>query len=579
MTLHEPATKRTAASDLPSASKYERSYMHRDTVTHCSVVRKSDTIITASSDGVVKFWKKGSANGELALLRQYKAHAGHIHNLAVSHDGLWLATSGGDKSVKFFDILNYDMVHFAKLDFVPTGLEWAYTVEEKPRLLVIEHDVVHMHDFDGCRARVRVLADKVVTSEEPADLEAKPMLKYSHASNVVLTIRKGSILFWSLDAPSYTLSVQELKEEFDVVGFEWSADFAQFALACADRQIRLFRANGKMLKRFDESLAFYADAFERGRFYPSFLGRSCEQSDFDRRMNLEREAMDWNCIFDESGEHILWASPIGIKVVSLQSNRLVQVIGFGEGSLRFTRIALFQGGKGPVALEMVASGNPLAEKALAIDPAIIALAHRRPRLFVLTQREPRGGGERDVVNERPEAARRPQREERRLVLDPAAQVVHAIIRTDMGDIVVELYPKDAPLACDNFVQLAQRGYYNNVIFHRVIRNFMIQSGDPTGTGTGGESIWGEPFKDEFSLKHDQPLVLSMANSGPNTNGAQFFITTVKCAWLDGKHTVFGRVTKGGDVVHRIEHVEVRRDRPVEPPKIVQIDFPPPQQQQ
>ena len=547
--------------------------MHRDTVTHCLVVPKSDTIITASSDGAVKFWKKGSVDGELAILRQYKAHAGHVHNLAVSHDGLWLATSGGDRSVKFFDILNYDMVHFKKLDFVPSRLEWAYAIEEKPRLLIIEHDVVHVHDFDGCKARLKTFPDKVAVSEEPADLEVKPIFKYNRASNVVLTIRKGFILFWSLDASSYSCHVQALREAFDVVDFAWSTDFAQFALTCADRQIRLFRANGKMLKRFDESLAVYADAFERGRFYPSVVGKTCEQSDFDRKMNLEREAMDWNCVFDETGEYILWASPIGVKVVNLQSNKLVQVIGFGEGSLRFTRIALFQGGKGPATLEMVASGNPLAEKALAFDPTLVALAYKRPRFFLLTQREPKGGSERDVMNERPEAAKQPQKEERHLTLDPA-QTVSAIVRTDMGDIVVELYPRDAPLACDNFVQLARKGYYNNVIFHRVIRNFMIQTGDPTGTGTGGESIWREPFKDEFSLKHDQPLVLSMANSGPNTNGAQFFITTVKCSWLDGKHTVFGRVTKGGDIVHRIEHVEVRRDRPVEPPKIVQIDISP-----
>lgn len=137
------------------------------------------------------------------------------------------------------------------------------------------------------------------------------------------------------------------------------------------------------------------------------------------------------------------------------------------------------------------------------------------------------------------------------------------IETSKGKIVVELYPDQAPKTVENFLTLTKKGFYNGVLFHRVIPGFMIQTGDPTGTGRGGP---GYTFADEFSpdLKHDAPGVLSMANAGPDTNGSQFFITLAPTPWLDGKHTVFGRVKEGMAVVETI--AAVRRDandRPLE----------------
>ncbi|EEH35121.2 peptidyl-prolyl cis-trans isomerase cypE [Paracoccidioides lutzii Pb01] len=125
--------------------------------------------------------------------------------------------------------------------------------------------------------------------------------------------------------------------------------------------------------------------------------------------------------------------------------------------------------------------------------------------------------------------------------------------------------------CKNFASLAQRGYYDNVIFHRIISNFMIQGGDPTGTGRGGSSIYGEKFEDEISssLQHSGAGILSMANSGPNTNGSQFFITLAPTPWLDGKHTIFGRVKDGMGVVQRMGMVKTGAgDRPVDDVKIL-----------
>lgn len=132
-------------------------------------------------------------------------------------------------------------------------------------------------------------------------------------------------------------------------------------------------------------------------------------------------------------------------------------------------------------------------------------------------------------------------------------IVKIKIETTLGDIYADLYETEAPKTVGNFVTLAKKGFYDGIIFHRVIPNFMIQTGDPTGTGMGGP---GYQFADEFSskLRHDKPGVLSMANAGPNTNGSQFFITEVPTPFLDDKHAVFGQVTQGMDVVLKIARV-------------------------
>nr|XP_009912822.1 PREDICTED: peptidyl-prolyl cis-trans isomerase-like 2 isoform X4 [Haliaeetus albicilla] len=145
------------------------------------------------------------------------------------------------------------------------------------------------------------------------------------------------------------------------------------------------------------------------------------------------------------------------------------------------------------------------------------------------------------------------------------------LHTNKGDLNLELHCDmfvfQTPRTCENFIKLCKKNYYDGTIFHRSIRNFVIQGGDPTGTGTGGESYWGKPFKDEFkpNLSHTGRGVLSMANSGPNTNKSQFFITFRSCAYLDKKHTVFGRVVGGFETLTAMENVESdpKTDRPKE----------------
>jgi peptidyl-prolyl cis-trans isomerase B (cyclophilin B) len=150
-------------------------------------------------------------------------------------------------------------------------------------------------------------------------------------------------------------------------------------------------------------------------------------------------------------------------------------------------------------------------------------------------------------------------------------MTNATIHTNLGSIAIELFDEDAPKTVQNFVKLARDGFYDGVIFHRVIPDFMIQGGDPTGTGTGGP---GYTFEDEFN---DHPVVrgaLAMANAGPNTNGSQFFVVTAEATpWLDGKHTVFGRVTDGMDVVDQISKAATNaHDKPLDDIRIERVEL-------
>ncbi len=148
-----------------------------------------------------------------------------------------------------------------------------------------------------------------------------------------------------------------------------------------------------------------------------------------------------------------------------------------------------------------------------------------------------------------------------------------VLETNQGTIELKMFPDIAPLAVENFTTHAANGYYDGLIFHRVIKDFMIQGGDPTGTGTGGTSIWNKEFVNEYgkNVVFDKPFMLAMANHGPNTNGSQFFITTKATPWLNGGYTIFGEVVSGQDVVRKIENTKTAAaDRPVNEQKIIKV---------
>lgn len=240
---------------------------------------------------------------------------------------------------------------------------------------------------------------------------------------------------------------------------------------------------------------------------------------------------------------------IGV-VVSMQSG--VQQLGFGSDEADAIRDGFIRGAG-----------------AKEVDPAIEA---KMPAFQAYIQ----GRMERaeDAVKAQQEEARKTSMSNFKDVANKWIEKdnIHVVLETTQGDVEIELYPKEAPLAVANFVGHIENDYYDDLIFHRVIDGFMIQGGDPLGTGTGGKSIWGKPFPDEFSdeLRFNEVGLLAMANSGPTTNGSQFFITTSKPNWLNDKHTIFGKVVVGYDNVKKIEKTETgARDKPVEDQKIVE----------
>ena len=335
--------------------------------------------------------------------------------------------------------------------------------------------------------------------------------------------------------------------------------------------------------------------------------------------------------FDASGHLLVYPSVFGIKVVNVLSNQLVAIVGSKESTERFVKFTICgaaAGGAedGGVSAAMAstsgvakAANAAAARKAAREDSAaaattgavvspddvdapcamIAATAHGKARVYLLTRREPglvgaaaEGAGReevkeafaaRDVYNEKPPAEEILLNASNVAAPDAGADTLdarrarhhatRATIHTTLGDICVELFAAECPKAVENFTRHSEDGYYDGLTFHRVIKGFMIQTGDPVGDGTGGTSVWGNDFADEFHPRHrhDRQGTLSMANAGPNTNGSQFFLTTVPTPWLDNKHTVFGRVTRGMDVVKAIEKVKCDgNDRPLETVKMVGI---------
>ena len=298
-----------------------------------------------------------------------------------------------------------------------------------------------------------------------------------------------------------------------------------------DRMIRVFDfPSAKLTRTYDESLTTLATLQQA-----SSSANKLADIEFGRRMALE-STLDFaalqraNIIFDETGNFILFGTLAGIKMLNLTSNKLVRTLGRDE-AIRPMHIAAYQGQpakKGVMTVEMAASSNPLLEESQARDPIVFCTAAQKQRFYLFTNDSTASKSDRDVINEMPlkegAATGGSKASERR----PGDTGAAAILHTSMGDIHLRLFPEAAPKTVENFVTHARNGYYNGTIFHRVVKKFMIQGGDPVGDGTGGESIWGGEFEDEFSsLRHDKPYTLSSANYGPNTNGSQFFITTEK----------------------------------------------------
>lgn len=525
--------RRVMVGALPKGQKYEKSYAHRGVVDRLVCLAQSGVIVTASRDGHVKLWKKMKVGIE--FVKAFHAHVGALSCLAA--DGFYAVSSGlEDCAVKVYDCKALDMVKIVRLKpFVPRCVSLAGGALSLPKVLVGGED-----------GTIRVYDDDYVAFS----FGSKPVLCSCYAANSfgVSVDAGGFVEYWTLDG-AHPENVQfEHKVETDLyalakakatpVSLELSR--SAFSIACSDSKVRVFSLYaGKLI------------------------------------LEIDAEARDevWNApFFDESRILVGKGSGGGIRVVDLESRRESSIASKDEECYLWLS-SLSSYVSTDSQLEVNAKESFTGEgKDEEDDPVVFASALNRKRFYLVTNRDGKEE-DRDVKNEPPDRAA-----QRNLAAAAAAQRVAAeevTMRTTMGDVTLKLFPKETPKTCENFCTHAKNGYYDNLIFHRVIKGFMLQTGDPKGDGTGGESIWGREFEDEIvdTLKHDRPFVLSMANAGPRTNGSQFFITTIPTPWLDGKHTVFGRVTKGADTCTAIENVKTDRfDKPKTDVKIISIDF-------
>ncbi|OAA48640.1 cyclophilin-type peptidyl-prolyl cis-trans isomerase [Metarhizium rileyi] len=567
-------------SALPKSARYSKSLMHKEQLLFITWTPLTEFLITASIDGVVKFWKK-IAQG-IEFVKEFKAHNGEIKTVSVSKDGRSFATAGIDETVKIFDVITFDLLSMLTLNYMPKCVCWvhqkgasipllAISEEFKPLLHIYDGRGEHeqpMHTIKGLhRSPVHLMVfndfyDCVVSADENGMVEYwRPSGNYEKPDNV-FEYKSSTNLFDFKKAKSVPTCLTVSPGGHSLAAFSFP-----------DRKIRIFDfVSGKLHRTYDESLQAIEDMQHTGS-----ASQKTDSVEFGRKLAQEREVESQllrhksNVIFDESGNFIVYGSMLGIKVLNTYTNQVVKVYGKDE-NFRAVNIGLYQGQpqkKGIVSVEMGASSNPLLQEAEARDPILVTTGVGKVRFYMFTNEEDIQKASRDVHNERPTMLG----SKKEGIAKATATGNAALLHTNHGDIHIRLFPEAAPKTVENFVTHAKNGYYNNTIFHRVIKKFMIQGGDPLGDGTGGESIWGKEFEDEFSsLKHDKPFTVSMANAGPNTNGSQFFITTEKTPWLDGKHTIFGRATQGFDVIQNIESVRTYKEKPEEDIKILNIDI-------
>ncbi|KAG5952777.1 hypothetical protein E4U53_008106 [Claviceps sorghi] len=565
---------------LPKSARYSRSLMHKEQVLFVTWTPLTEFLITASIDGVVKFWKK--VDQGIEFVKEYKAHNGEIRSVSVSIDGRSFATAGIDETIKIFDVITFDLLSMLSPSYIPKCVCWVHQKGASFPILAVSEEskpLIHLYDGRGenevpihtvkglHRSSVHLMAfnntfDCVISADENGMVEYwRPNKNYEKPDNV-FEYKSSTNLFDFKKAKSVPTCLTVSPN---------GKSFAAFSVP--DRKVRIFDfESGKLQRTYDESLQAIEDMQKAGT-----ASHDLDAVEFGRKLAQEREVDSHilrhksNIIFDDSGHFIVYGSMLGIKVLNTYTNQVVKVYGKDE-NFRAVNVGLYQGQqlkKGIFSVEMGASSNPLLQEAENRDPILVATGVGKVRFYMFTNDADISKSTRDIQNERPTTLGNKTEGIAKATTTGHAAVLH----TNYGDIHIRLFPEAAPKTVENFVTHAKNNYYNNTIFHRVIKKFMIQGGDPLGDGTGGESIWGREFEDEFSsLKHDKPFTVSMANAGPNTNGSQFFITTEKTPWLDGKHTIFGRATQGFDVIQKIESVRTYKEKPEEDIKILNIDI-------
>ena len=603
--LTEPSKLDLSLTYLPMTNNYSISYLQSDIIDNIYCTNKSDFIFTTSYDGVIQFWKKLPKGIE--FVKKFNAHQNRITGTSINKDGNLICTcSHKDLFLKIFDVINFYLLDYITLKYYPFLCEFIITdVKAMNSIIALsekDKGIIHILDINKKKeiSLIKIHENSIITN-----------IKFNYKYNICIsTSNTGLIEYWSKSSEininnniNYIFGKDNDNNEIitDLVNFDFPKHSIKFKYKSQTDLFKLYDRSKKnpiinltlspkynLFGIIDKSLNIYIFNFLTGKIISqikinkeNYLQENENQKiitiEKDIEKNIETQNQP-NIQFDESENYIYYPSFEGIKLIKIKTQELIKIIGKKE-KLRFISLCLFQGeslkNKSGIITQIKKNNEENINADKIIDPLLLTTSYKSNRFYIFSKDEPDNKTQRDIMNEEIDEMKNksnPNKNQKNKEIINLPE--KAVIDTTKGEIFIKLFINECPKTTKNFVTLGKRGYYDGLIFHRVIKNFMIQTGDPRGNGTGGESIYGKPFKDEFNenLKHDA-FTVSMANSGPDTNGSQFFITTVPCHWLDNKHTVFGRVYDGTDVVKFIEDTKVdKHNKPYEDIKIVTIRF-------
>ena len=580
-------TRPAYEQDIPGSLHYEVSYMHRSVVTRVVSSTKYGMVITASTDGIVKFWKRTSTAERLEFVKSYKAHIGNIMALVMNSSSTLIASVGEDGVIKFYDVSTFDVTGMIPTTASTSEGQDPFQWSPHAAFLGTQDDLLAV--AGGSSGRIHIYSSTSLSLVKViSNIHAAPVtgMVYNNTHTCMISMDKQGVLeYWDCtllhaEASFFDYDDTHLEHDkndkdhsaYDNIGstatpsrngilFTSKMDNTQlyefmkkktfgialalhpsgshFAIYGADRKIRLFEyKTGKIIVNYDE----------RSKVYENKVSSSMDSMEYGKRAAVERE-MQQTAIFtaglpvqpnedddlinepqyqlltlqfDPTGQCILIPTILGIKVINWKRNKCVKIIGKSDASttdLRFLSVCLCMGdAKVDRQMALARSGGSSVargeEEEKKSDSILVTTAFQKRRLYVFSHNDPIAVAEekeeevqdailkRDVLNEAPDAqdlllASSTNNDSGNTENINQKLGKEAILRTSQGDIHIKLFPQQVPKTIENFCQHSRNGYYDNVLFHRVIKGFMIQTGDPLGDGTGGESIWGGEFEDEF----------------------------------------------------------------------------------
>jgi peptidylprolyl isomerase domain and WD repeat-containing protein 1 len=566
--------------NLPRCDLYEKSFLHKELLTFVLSAPRKDLIFTFSDEGVIKFWKKQFHLIE--YIKTFKAHIGSVTcaRLTESQDRMF-TTSPFDKTIKVFDLTTYDMISIVKLDVALVSFcpEMTNGDPSGQYIGIDKEGSLHRvgqesHILSGLSRIVEVFV--VESHDMLITLNTEGYIEYLDAESMKFVQKDKNRVSFGSKFETDLFKFQKAKKG-KPISMEFSASKSIFYILTSCLELWVFEtATAKILIQLNithQGLEAEINGLP-----------AIDKQELSKRITLETDLLEKlkgdfkqkvRLDFDESETYLIIPTVFGIMYYCITTKSVYRFIATKEKNEGFIGTMVYQGKRMSSLKGEIGQGG-VSSQSKESDPLIFSWAFKKPRFYIFSNRLPHindGKGSthfsRDMANEKADTAGQ-HHAVKALQSDPLPTKM--IISTSLGDIYIRLYHEFAPRAVENFATHAKNKYYENCIFHRVVKGY-VQTGDPLNDGSGGESIWKKDFEDEFSeeFKHDKPFTVSMANSGPNTNGSQFFITTMPSPWLDKKHTVFGRVYKGTDVVIEIESLKTDNfEKPLMDVRILRI---------